>query len=210
MKIIEIFHSIQGESSQTGKRFTFIRTAGCNLNCTYCDSRYAHGTGQEMSIDDIMSSITDFKCPDVLLTGGEPLLQPDIGRLIERLHHNNYTVSIETNGETPIPPEAKKARIIMDIKTPGSGVNAQKFHKNIKHLKHGDEVKFALTSSADYEWASKIINSGELDKVEILLSPVQPGLSPRWLAEQILKDKLNVRFQLQLHRIIWPDIERGV
>lgn len=217
--ITEIFYSLQGESSLSGIPFTFIRLTGCNLRCTYCDSSYAFKDGKMMPIPDILSAISNFKTRYVLVTGGEPLLQSQCVKLIEALNEAGYFVSIETHGEVSIEPVVKTAKIIMDIKTPGSGMSRGGFEQNLKLLKSTDEVKFVITSEQDYVWAKNIALSGRIPTKEILFSPVSvasgaPGsfeaMNPTWLANRILEDQLPVRFQIQLHKFLWGADRRGV
>ncbi len=217
--ITEIFHSLQGESSLIGMPFAFIRLTGCNLRCTYCDSTYSFKGGKKLSIDEILSVIAPYEVKHVLLTGGEPLLQRNTLELIDRLNSKNYKVSLETHGEVSVEAASKKARLIMDFKTPGSGMCRGNFEKNLPFLKQTDEVKFVITSAGDYEWARTWVKSGKIPTDEILFSPALPalnspgvyeGVEPRWLAEQILKDKLPVRFQLQLHKQLWGADTKGV
>jgi 7-carboxy-7-deazaguanine synthase len=242
----EIFHSLQGETSMSGLRFAFIRLSGCNLRCSYCDSAHAFHGGERLSIDEILNRISEYRVRHVLLTGGEPLLQRNTLRLIEALNSMNYRVSIETHGEVSIAAVSPLARIVMDIKTPGSGMCRGGFKTNIAHIKAGDEIKFVLTSKKDYEWSRSVIQEHLCDTpAEILLSHVVPstgapsalkhanenatsswpysGPEPsierakeggafdlKWLAEAILKDRLNVRLQTQLHKIIWGPDQIGV
>ncbi len=217
--ITEIFHSLQGETSLAGIPFAFVRLTGCNLRCTYCDSAYAFKGGKKYSITEILAEIKPFGVKHVLLTGGEPLLQRPLPELIDALTEEGYIVSIETHGEVSIERVAKKARIIMDIKTPASKMNRGNWRLNLPYLKNEDEVKFVIAASDDYSWAKDIIREGVIPTNEILLSPVMrtkgspgefPGVDPRWLAEQILKDRLPVRMQVQLHKILWGNDRTGV
>lgn len=217
--VTEIFHSLQGETSLTGVPFAFIRLTGCNLRCRYCDSAYAFKGGHKMSIADVLSEIRDYRVRHVLLTGGEPLLQRQTPALLDALVAEGYRVSIETHGEISIASVALRARIIMDIKTPGSGMNRGGWEKNLPLLKPTDEVKFVICSEDDYAWAREIVKSGKLPVEEILFSPVvpavgspgtAPGVNPRWMAERILEDRLPVRLQVQLHKILWGADRKGV
>lgn len=217
--ITEIFHSLQGESSLIGVPFAFIRLTGCNLRCAYCDSVYSFKGGTKMSIDDILDQIKPYEVKHVLLTGGEPLLQRNTLPLLKRLREAGYEVSIETHGEVSIREFAPLARIVMDIKTPGSRMSRGFYRENLQHLKSSDEIKFVITSQSDYFWARDLMRSTRLPTREILFSPALPaenspapyeGVQPSWLAEQILKDKLPVRFQLQLHKLLWGMDTKGV
>lgn len=216
--ITEIFYSLQGETSLIGVPFVFVRLTGCNLRCTYCDSAYAFKGGKKMSFEEVLSEIKKYKVKHVLMTGGEPLLQRGTLPFIDLLNQEGYLVSVETHGEVSIQEAAKKARIIMDIKTPGSKMSRGFFRQNLAHLKHNDEIKFVITSESDYEWAKTIVEE-TLPTSEILFSPTLPaegspgtfeGIAPRRLAERILEDQLPVRFQLQLHKLLWGMDTKGV
>lgn len=217
--ITEIFHSLQGETSLVGVPFVFVRLTGCNLRCTYCDSAYAFKGGTKYTITEILEKIAPFKAKHVLLTGGEPLLQRPVPELLTRLNEAGYSVSIETHGEVSIAAVAKHARIIMDIKTPSSKMNRGNWRANLPLLKSDDEVKFVIASKEDYAWAKNLILETAFPTQEILLSPVMrtsnspgefPGIEPAWLAERILEDRLPVRMQVQLHKILWGNDRRGV
>jgi 7-carboxy-7-deazaguanine synthase len=211
LNVCEIFHSIQGESSLSGLRFAFVRLTGCNLRCKYCDTTYAYEGGTEMDLDSIVKTIEPFDVKRVLITGGEPLEQQHAPNLALLLFSKGYEVAIETNGETPIKKVARFAKIIMDIKTPGSGMCREGFRDNLRLLKATDEIKFVITSTEDYAWAKNLVQSGALPTNEILFSPAghnDSTYTPAQLAESIINDKLPVRLQLQLHKIIWGQ-ERG-
>ncbi len=217
--ITEIFYSLQGETSLIGVPFVFIRLTGCNLRCTYCDSVYSFKGGKKMSEDAVLAEVKKYKVKHVLVTGGEPLLQRNTLSLLDRLNREGYTVSVETHGEISIEEAAKRARIIMDIKTPGSGMNRGGYQKNLKFLKPNDEVKFVITSLADYAWASELVRNGEIPTAEILFSPAMTaqnspgsyqGIEPRILADLIVRDQLPVRFQWQLHKLLWGADTKGV
>jgi 7-carboxy-7-deazaguanine synthase len=217
--ITEIFYSLQGETSLSGVPFTFIRLTGCNLRCTYCDSAYSFKGGTRMSFDEVLAQIKSHGSKQVLMTGGEPLLQRNSLSFIDRLRELGYEVSIETHGEVSIEAASKKARIIMDIKTPGSGMSRGGYETNFKFLKPSDEIKFVITSDQDYEFARDWVRSGKLPTREILFSPALlalnspgtfAGIHPRKLAERILEDKLQVRFQYQLHKLLWGADTKGV
>lgn len=217
--VSEIFYSIQGETSHTGLPCIFIRLTGCNLRCSYCDSSYAFHGGTRMRISEIISQIKQYETKNVLITGGEPLMQRNTSDLIDELNKQGYEVSIETHGETSIEPVTQKARVVMDIKTPSSGMCRGEYKNNLKYLKSNDEIKFVIASKADYEWAKNILREANLPTKEILFSPANEaknmpgtfeGVSPSWLADKILKDQLPVRLQLQLHKILWGSDVRGV
>lgn len=216
--ITEIFHSLQGETSLSGLPFAFIRLTGCNLRCTYCDTSYAFKGGKRMSTSEVLEAIRPFRVKHVLITGGEPLLQRQTPTLVKALSSEGYDVSIETHGEVSIASVAGQARIVMDIKTPGSKMSRGQYVTNLPLLTTRDEVKFVIAEENDYEWAKKIVLGTKLGTEEILFSPALPtknapgiytGVSPRWLAEKILEDHLPVRMQIQLHKQIWGDL-RGV
>ena len=217
--ITEIFYSLQGETSLIGMPFLFIRLTGCNLRCTYCDSAYSFSGGKKMSVDEILTQVKKHKVKHVLVTGGEPLLQRNSITLIDRLNQENYQVSVETHGEVSIQDASTRARIIMDIKTPGSGMSQGGYLNNLQFLKPTDEVKFVITSMNDYAWASDIVLRGLIPTNEILFSPAMPaqnapgayeGISPRTLADLIVRDQLPVRFQWQLHKLLWGADTQGV
>jgi len=211
MKICEIFTSIQGESSYAGLPCTFIRLTGCNLRCAYCDTTYAYAEGNERSEDEIMGMVTDNRLKLVEITGGEPLLQQDVYPLVKRLLDNGCTVLVETNGSMSIREIDRRAVLILDIKTPGSGMSGEMDFSNLAHLKQSDEIKFVLTGRADYEWAKEIMSRYALgEKCHVLLSPVFGNLSPEQLAVWILEDRLDVRLNLQLHNYIFGPGRKGV
>ncbi|MBU6153451.1 MAG: radical SAM protein [Bdellovibrionales bacterium] len=217
--ITEIFHSLQGETSLSGIPFVFVRLTGCNLRCTYCDSAYSFKGGKRMDFESILAQIRKTGAKHVLLTGGEPLLQRGTLPFLKLLRQEGYAVSIETHGEVSIEAASPFARIIMDIKTPGSGMSRGGFEQNLKFLKPEDEIKFVITSKSDYEWARDLVRNGRLPTREILFSPAVKalgspgtfeGLPARSLAELILQDKLAVRFQIQLHKYLWGPDTKGV
>ncbi|MBS1962006.1 MAG: radical SAM protein [Bdellovibrionales bacterium] len=217
--VTEIFHSLQGETSLVGVPFVFVRLTGCNLRCAYCDSAYAFKGGTKYSIAEILEKVAEFKTKHVLLTGGEPLLQRPVPELASALARAGHAVSIETHGEASIEKVAPHARIIMDVKTPASKMNRGNWRANLPHLKAGDEVKFVIASPEDYAWARGVLRETDFPTSEILFSPVMrtsgspgdfPGVDPTWLAERILEDRLPVRMQVQLHKILWGNDRRGV
>jgi 7-carboxy-7-deazaguanine synthase len=211
VKICEIFTSIQGESSYAGLPCTFIRLTGCNLRCTYCDTTYAYTEGSERSVEEVADFVRDRGVKLVEITGGEPLLQEDVHPLIERLLNSGYTVLVETNGSMNIREIDRRAVLILDIKTPGSGMSGEMDFSNLAHLKQTDEVKFVLTGRADYEWAKEVMSRYALgEKCHVLLSPVFGTLSPEKLAGWILEDGLVVRLNLQLHAYIFGPGKKGV
>ncbi len=206
LRITEIFHSLQGESVLVGLPTVFIRLTGCPLRCQYCDTAYAFTGGKKIPIEDILKTVASYQCKTVCVTGGEPLSQPGSHQLMERLCDENYRVSIETSGALSIQSIDKRVMIIMDLKTPDSNESEKNDWSNLDYLKPTDQIKFVLCSRNDYDWASQMINQHALNKrCDILFSPSFNELDPKLLAAWILEDKLPVRFQLQLHKILWDD-----
>jgi 7-carboxy-7-deazaguanine synthase len=211
MKISELFTSIQGETSFAGLPFTFVRLTGCNLRCSYCDTRYAYEEGSDYSLDEIVTEVTKRAVPRVVITGGEPLLQDETYTLCSRLLDQGFTVLLETNGSILIKDVDPRVHRILDLKCPGSGMDNRMDFKNIRHLTERDEVKFVISNRKDFEWALAAIKQHALQgRAHLLFSPVYGRLDPGELAEWILRERLNVRLQLQLHKHIWPDKTRGV
>ena len=208
----EIFYSIQGESINSGRPCIFVRLTGCNLRCSYCDTRYAYEQGVNMELTEIMNRIAAYKCRLVEITGGEPLIQSETPGLIYRLLENGYEVMLETNGSIDISRVDGRCIKIVDIKCPTSGESDKNDMKNLKKLGSKDQVKFVIGNRIDYKYAKETIDSNcpDFPKDQILFSPLSEGIAPAQLAEWILEDNLNVRLHLQLHKIIWPDRERGV
>jgi 7-carboxy-7-deazaguanine synthase len=209
MKINEIFFSIQGEGLLAGTPMVFIRTTGCNLRCSYCDTTYAYEEGYEMSIQDILDAFKRFPCASVCVTGGEPLLQKDLVTLINRLIQMNYTICLETNGSIDINALAGKKSVVisLDIKCPSSGSHQQMKLRNISYLTKRDQLKFIIKDKEDYEYAKRIITKYN-PKCIVFFQPVW-GTSAKKLASWILKDGLAVRLSLQLHKLMWGT-KRGV
>lgn len=211
LRITEIFHSIQGESTYAGQLCVFIRLTGCPLRCTWCDTEYSFYGGTFLTIDEILSKVRDYGCQLVEVTGGEPLAQPAALPLIARLCDAGYTVLIETSGAIDVQPVDQRARLILDVKCPDSGMTDRMHWPNLAYLTAKDEAKFVLASRADYEWARGIVAQYRLpDRCTVLFSPVFGSLDLRPLAEWILADRLSVRFQLQMHKYIWAPDMRGV
>lgn len=202
MKISEIFYSILGESTYQGFPCIFIRVAGCNLRCSYCDTVYAQEGGKEYSVKKILSIISDYPSKFVEITGGEPLLQEDVYKLINELIKKRYKVLVETNGSADIGKLPKEVTVIMDIKCPSSGMKSEMKWENIGKLKDKDEIKFVLSNRNDYLWVKEVIKKYKLSEKKILLSPVFDKLSPKILSGWVLKDGLNARVHMQLHKII--------
>jgi 7-carboxy-7-deazaguanine synthase len=211
LKVNEIYYSVQGESSKAGLPCVFIRLTYCNLRCTYCDTEYAFYEGKDYSIEEIISEIKKYNCNLVEVTGGEPLVQTESIRLMKRLCDDGYEVMIETGGSLPIEQIDKRVSVIMDLKCPSSKMMKKNRYENIKHLKTIDEVKFVIGSREDYEWSKNIIKEYELNKkCQLLFSVVFNSLEPVTLVNWILEDDLPVRFQLQMHKIIWDPTKKGV
>lgn len=206
LRISEIFYSLQGESSFVGLPTIFIRLTGCPLRCGYCDTAYAFTGGEWMPIADILQQIKQYNSPTVCVTGGEPLAQRSCGDLLKQLSDEGYQVSIETSGSIDISQVDSRISRIMDIKTPGSGEESKNKYENIQHLNQKDEVKFVLCDRNDYDWSKNIIKKYKLmEKTQVLFSPVHEGIAPADLADWIIADQLNVRFQFQLHKFLWND-----
>lgn len=211
MKVCEIFTSIQGESSYAGMPCTFIRMTGCNLRCTYCDTTYAYEEGTELSVEEILGQAEKGGIPLIEITGGEPLLQGGVHALMGRLLQKEFAVLIETNGSQNIEEIDPRVRIILDLKTPGSGMSDRMDFSNLSRIRRNDEVKFVLTGRTDYEWSREIIHSYQLsDCCHILLSPAYGILPPEKLAQWIIADRLPVRLNLPLHKYIFGTERRGV
>ena len=210
LKINEIFYSIQGESSFSGMPCIFIRLTYCNLRCSYCDTEYSFYEGRDMSINQIIKEIKQYKCNLVEVTGGEPLMQDGCIELMQTLLDNNYNVMLETGGSLPVNKVPKEVIKIIDFKCPSSNMEKKNDWSIIKNLNKNDEVKFVIGNKEDYEWSKKKINEHNLNNNTILFSPVHDVLSSKTLSEWILNDGLKVRAQLQLHKYIWDADSKGV
>jgi 7-carboxy-7-deazaguanine synthase len=213
LRVTEIFHSLQGESTRAGLPTVFIRLTGCPLRCRWCDTTYAFGGGETMTLDAILEQVASHACFTVCVTGGEPLAQPNCLPLLTSLCDAGYSVSLETSGALDIAAVDPRVSRIIDIKAPDSGEAGKNCWENLDQLRPTDELKFVLASRADYDWAKGVIAgqpeksapAGRLltDRCTVLFSPVWDTLAPVQLAEWILEDRLPVRFQLQLHKILW-------
>jgi 7-carboxy-7-deazaguanine synthase len=211
LKICEIFASIQGESSYAGLPCVFVRLTGCNMRCLYCDTKYAYEEGAEMSVAEVLEAVQRYGIPLVEITGGEPLLQDETPALVTVLLNEGHTVLIETNGSLPIDRLDRRAVVIMDVKTPGSGMSHMTDLSNLNLLKLTDELKCVITGREDYEWAKALIAQHQLaGACTILFSPDFGMVTPRALAEWILEDRLPVRLNVQLHKYLFGPDERGV
>ena len=207
----EIFVSIQGESTWAGQPCVFLRTTGCPLRCTWCDTEYAFHEGTRWDLDDLVREACQHDIPLVEITGGEPLAQAAVPELARALLARGKTVLVETSGALDISVLPMGARRIVDMKCPGSGECARNDYTNLDRLRAGDELKFVLADRIDYEWARALIHDrGLAERVPVSLSPVWESLVPADLAGWILEDKLPVRLQLQLHKILWPGVEKGI
>jgi 7-carboxy-7-deazaguanine synthase len=212
LKVNEIFYSIQGEGTSTGLPCVFVRLTYCNLRCTYCDTEYAFYEGKDMTFTEIIDEVKKYDCKLVEITGGEPLVQMDeCLTLMKQLCDAGFEVMIETGGSLSIKEIDKRVKIIMDLKCPSSEMGKKNLYENINYLKSSDELKFVIGSREDYDWTLEIIQKYQLlNRCEILFSVVFGKLEPVQLVNWILKDKLNVRFQLQVHKFIWHPETKGV
>ncbi len=212
LKINEIFFSIQGESSLVGWPTVFIRTSGCHLRCTYCDTQYAYNEGKLMGMDMIISQVKSFQTRHVCVTGGEPLLQKNSLGLMRQLCDLDYIVSLETSGDLSCLNVDKRVKKIIDIKTPDSGESQAFCQENLQLLEDvNSEFKFVICSDEDFEWAERFVQrTGLAMGSRVLYSPSYGKVSEKWLANKILFGNSSARLQLQLHKYIWKDAERGV
>lgn len=211
LKVNEIFYSIQGESTHAGMACVFVRLSGCNLRCVWCDTAYAFHEGQRMSVARVLEQIDGYGCPLVEVTGGEPLLQPEVIPLMDELLRRGYHVLLETGGSLPIDSVPAGVERIIDIKCPGSGEVHSNHWENLGHLRAGDQLKFVIADRDDYLWAAQTIAARKLaGRCPLLFSPVHGKLDAGEMSAWILQDRLPVRVQLQLHKLLWPGVERGV
>lgn len=212
LTINEIFHSIQGESTRSGEPCVFVRLTACDLRCSWCDTAYAFHEGRKMEVDDVVRQVGVFGCRTVEITGGEPLLQPDVYPLMERLLAEGCTVMLETGGHRSIADVPRGVIRIVDVKCPASGEAARNHWPNLDLLTAKDEVKFVIQNRADYDFAKSVVDRHALPVrcAAVLFSPVHGVLDPKQLAEWILHDCLLVRLQLQVHKYIWGADVRGV
>lgn len=206
LKIHEIFHSLQGESTRVGLPTVFVRLTGCPLRCGYCDTAYAFQGGENMSLEQILEKVAGYGAKYVTVTGGEPLAQKECIPLLEKLCDAGYSVSLETGGAMDTSKVDTRVSVILDIKTPGSGEEKKNLWSNLDRLKSTDEVKFVLCGREDYDWAKQVlVERGIADKCTVLFSPVYSQLNPTNLADWVLQDRLPVRMQVQLHKILWGE-----
>jgi 7-carboxy-7-deazaguanine synthase len=208
LRITEIFHSLQGESKTVGLPTVFIRLTGCPLRCVYCDTAYAFTGGERMEIDAIIAQAEQYGTEYITVTGGEPLAQPACIELMTKLLDKGYVVSLETSGAIDMSAVDPRVIKVMDLKAPSSGELSKNFFQNIEYLTKKDQVKFVIGNDEDYEWSKTILKDYDLpDRCEILFSPVMGQQNPTELAEKILRDRLPVRFQIQLHKLLWDDAQ---
>jgi 7-carboxy-7-deazaguanine synthase len=206
LKIHEIFHSLQGESTRVGLPTVFVRLTGCPLRCGYCDTAYAFQGGENMTLDQILERVASYGARYVTVTGGEPLAQKQSIALMNRLCDAGYDVSLETGGSLDTSQVDPRVSVILDIKTPGSGEVQKNLWTNLDHLKPTDEVKFVLCGREDYDWAKQMLAEHAIsEKCTVLFSPVYSQLNPTDLADWVLQDHLPVRMQVQLHKILWGE-----
>jgi len=206
LRITEIFSSIQGETSKVGLPTVFIRLTGCPLRCQYCDTSYAFYGGKIMLFEDIILQVKKYNYRDVCVTGGEPMAQLNSKKLLKYLVDLDFQVSLETGGSINIEGIDDRVKIIMDIKTPDSGESTKNRWENIGLLKKSDELKFVICSREDYQWSKDIVKKYKINEIcPILFSPCSESMNPRDLAEWILTDQLSIRFQMQIHKILWDN-----
>lgn len=206
LRISEIFFSLQGEARTVGMPTVFVRLTGCPLRCSYCDTTYAFQGGEWVSFDEIIDSIAQYETPYVTVTGGEPLAQPDCIALLKLLCDKGYQVSLETSGALDISAVDIRVSRVMDLKTPGSGEQPRNLLENIEQITPNDQIKFVVCDRNDYLWSREMIIRYELaGRCEVLVSPSYGEISARELADWVLEDRLPVRFQVQLHKLLWDD-----
>ncbi|NOX20633.1 MAG: radical SAM protein [Nitrospirae bacterium] len=209
VKLCETFSSIQGESSYAGYPCFFIRLTGCNLRCSYCDTEYAYAEGEEVEVTELLKKARESGLSLVEITGGEPLIQEGAFELVTRLSDSGFQVLVETNGSVDITRLDPRAVAVLDVKTPGSGMSEKMDFRNLYRLRPNDEVKFVITSKDDFLWSVEMVNRYSLPQKRVLFSPAKGYIEPKQLAEWILKERLSVRLNLQLHKFIFGD-KRGV
>jgi 7-carboxy-7-deazaguanine synthase len=207
LRITEIFLSLQGEADCVGFPTVFVRLTGCPLRCQYCDTEYAFHSGDWFDLEAILSKVAQYQARHVCVTGGEPLAQPNCLKLLERLCDEGFAVSLETSGALDIAAVDARVSRVIDVKTPASNEAARNRLENFAHLSQRDQLKFVICSRADYDWSKEFLREhGLAERCRILFSPSYNELSPTSLADWILADRLAVRFQMQLHKILWGDV----
>lgn len=206
VRISEIFYSLQGEAASVGWPTVFVRLTGCPLRCGYCDTAYAFHGGTRMTLESVLSEVQGYGAQRVCVTGGEPLAQKECRPLLTALCDRGHQVSLETSGAISVAGVDPRVTLVMDLKTPGSGEQARNLYENLPVLRAHDQVKFVLGDRTDYEWSREQVQAHQLDeRCQVLFSPVHGRLEPRVLAEWILADRLRVRFQMQIHKLLWDD-----
>lgn len=206
LRISEVFLSLQGESTSMGLPTVFVRLTGCPLRCRYCDTTYAFRGGEFMDIPQLLGQVSSYRVKQVTVTGGEPLAQPACLSLLRQLCDTGYSVSLETSGALDVGEVDPRVSRVMDLKTPGSGEHARNLYANLDYLTHTDQLKFVICDRNDYQWAKNCIKEYRLEeRCEVLFSPAYSELDAAQLADWIIEDRLPVRFQLQLHKILWGD-----
>jgi 7-carboxy-7-deazaguanine synthase len=211
LTVNEVFLSIQGEGTRAGRPCAFVRLTGCPLRCVWCDTAYAFHEGARRAEEDLLAELGRFPVRLLCLTGGEPLVQPDAFAFVTRLLDEGWEVVVETSGHVPIAPLDPRAVAVLDVKTPGSGESRRMEWANLDQLRPADEVKFVIDGRADYEWSRDVVLGRSLaERCVVLFSPVHGVLDPGVLGRWILEDGLPVRLQVQLHKVLWPGVARGV
>jgi 7-carboxy-7-deazaguanine synthase len=211
LNLVEIYSSLQGETSRTGLPTTFIRLSACNLRCVWCDTAYSFGKGTPTLLTDIFAEVDRFGCKDICVTGGEPLLQENVYPLMQELCNRGHVINLETSGSLATSRVDPRVHIILDIKCPGSQMSHKNHWPNLDSIAHKDEVKFVLLNREDYNYSKDICLKFDLwQKTNVLFSPVHSELDPKELMTWILADKLPARLNLQIHKYIWPVSTRGV
>jgi 7-carboxy-7-deazaguanine synthase len=211
LTVNEVFFSIQGEGTRAGLPCVFLRLTGCPLRCVWCDTAYAFHEGARREEDELLAELAAFPARLLQLTGGEPLSQPAAFPFVTTLLDRGWSVLVETSGHVPLDPLDPRAVVVMDLKAPGSGESHRMYWPNLERLRPTDEVKLVLLDRADYEWARALVRERRLhERCTVLVSPVHGRLDPGRLARWVLDDGLGVRLQVQLHKYLWPGVERGV
>jgi len=211
MKLCEIFSSIQGESSFAGYPCVFIRLSGCNLRCSYCDTTYAYAEGEDIELNEMINKVRSFGIELVEITGGEPLLQEDVHVLVSQLLYEGYRVLLETNGSMDISGVDGRVSVILDIKTPSSKMVDRMIMENLDRVAEKDDVKFVISTEDDYKWVKEVIQDRSLtERTNVLLSPTYGLLDPSELVKWMIKDRINARLNLQLHKYIFGAETKGV
>lgn len=206
LRVSEIFYSLQGESNTVGLPTVFIRLTGCPLRCNYCDTAYAFSGGEKLTLTRIIQQVQSYPTRHVTVTGGEPLAQPGCNVLMVKLLDAGYQVSLETSGALDVSGVDARVVKVMDLKTPSSGEMSRNLYRNIDYLTAQDQVKFVIADEADYQWSKQQLSDHNLnERCQVLFSPVMGAMSPTRLANMILADQLQVRFQIQLHKYLWDD-----